>query len=77
MVNTLHMAKITRLKQYIESRGISQKALAESLGISEGHLSLMINGDRRPSPELAAKIESATGIPFRSLLLPEDETAAA
>jgi len=49
---------------------------AERLGITRQYLSLLMTGRRRPSPELAARIEDELGgtVTFRELLLPEEES---
>lgn len=49
--------------------------MAEILGISQAHLNELKNGKKRPSPELALRIERATGIPFKSLLLKQGNAA--
>lgn len=35
---------------------LTQNGLAERLGVSSGHLSLILSGRRRPSPELRARM---------------------
>jgi len=59
----------TNLKEYLEDKKLSQRALARQLSISPSYLNALVAGTRRPSPELAAEIERITGIPFRVLLL--------
>ena len=63
------------LKEYLETGIVSERDLAEKLGVSISYINMLKRGERRPSPELAQKIETITGIPFRSLLLPESRTA--
>lgn len=46
----------------LEARGMTQKKFAEILGISCSVLNEVIKGKRQVSPELAFKIEAATGI---------------
>ena len=66
-MNTMH--PITR---YREAVGISQAALAERVGCKRSMMNLIEKGDRRPSPELAGRIQEATGIDARKLLgIPE------
>jgi plasmid maintenance system antidote protein VapI len=48
-----------------------QKKLAEMMGITPKHLNDILNGRRRPSPELAAKLEQHTGIDRCKWLWPE------
>ena len=57
------------IDQYMIYNKLNGKKLAGKLGISESHMSLLRLGKRRPSPDLAQKIESVTGIPFKNLLL--------
>ena len=38
-------------------------------------MSMLRSGQRRPSPELAQRIEAATGIPFKKLLFKDGKTA--
>jgi transcriptional regulator with XRE-family HTH domain len=64
------------LSEYIEKTKTTETELANQLGISQGFLNEIKNGKKRPSPDLAAKIESVTGIPFRKLLLGDESTAA-
>jgi transcriptional regulator with XRE-family HTH domain len=63
------------LDDYIIRNNMKQKQLALHFGISEAHLSLIRRGLRRPSPDLARKIESETGIPFKELLPMKGEIA--
>ncbi len=56
------------LKLHIASSGRSRKDWAEDLGISRSFLSLLEAGQKRPSLELAVRIERATGgaVPVQS-----------
>lgn len=49
------------MKKFITDSGKNQKTWAESLGISDVYLSLLLSRHRRPSLVLAVKIEKATG----------------
>jgi HTH-type transcriptional regulator / antitoxin HigA len=64
------------LREYLERAGTTEKEIAAQLGISTSHLSMIKKGTRRPSPEVALRIETLTGIPFRSLLLAKNKSAA-
>lgn len=64
------------LKQYLDKGDVTEKDLAERLGVSIAYVNMLKRGERRPSPELAVKIESITGIPFRKLLLANENDAA-
>ena len=50
------------IKDEIESRGITQKKLAETTGISPSVLNEMLNGKRAVSTEYALLLEAALGI---------------
>lgn len=64
------------LKEYMEHLKLKERELAEKLGISISYLNMLKNGQRRPSPELALKIENITGIPLRKLLQIEEQKAS-
>lgn len=57
-------ALIQRLKQYFDDspRGEVTR-IAGVLGISQPYMSLIISGQRRPAPELAAKISREVELP--------------
>jgi transcriptional regulator with XRE-family HTH domain len=63
------------IDQFIAYKRLSAKQLAHKLGISESYMSMLRLGRRRPSPDLAQKIETLTGIPFKQLLLKKGRTA--
>lgn len=50
------------LKDEIESRGISQKALADEIGMTASVLNEVLNGKRAVSTEYALLFEAALGI---------------
>ena len=52
---------MNQLRAYLAQNSIRQSVLAETLGVSNGYMSQIINGDKRPSLDLAVKIEDATG----------------
>ena len=49
------------LNEYLLSEGVSQTNFAKRVGISDGYLSQILAGLRRPSFDLMVRIESATG----------------
>jgi len=55
-----------------------QVKLAKNLGIHQVYLSSVFNGHRRPSPDLARRIEQATGgqVTRMELLYPEEAPRA-
>jgi transcriptional regulator with XRE-family HTH domain len=60
------------LKEFLEHSGMAEKEFAKKLGVSIAYVSMLKRGQRRPSAKLARKIEAMTGIPFRRLLLPDE-----
>jgi len=63
------------IDQYIACKRLNSKQLAQKLGISESYMCMLRSGRRRPSPDLAQKIEAMTGIPFKRLLLRKGKSA--
>ena len=63
-----------RLKDWKDQKQLKNKDLAASLDIDEGYVTHILKGDRRPSPELALKIEQLTkGMVSRmDVLYPEE-----
>jgi len=49
-----------KLKTYLESKNVTQREFAERLGAHYMSIYKICAGRRRPSPELAAKIEDET-----------------
>jgi len=48
------------LKDFIRTNGLKQIFIADKLGISSCHLSLIMNGNTAPSKNLAIRIEHLT-----------------
>ncbi len=65
------------IAEYLEKTGKKEAELAKALGIAQSFLNEIKNSRKRPSPKLAAQIEKITGIPFRCLLLPEQNNTTA
>lgn len=57
-----------RIKEVLKAKGITAKELAVKIGISEGALSLAINGN--PTVETLDKIASALGVEVPELFVP-------
>lgn len=57
-----------RLVQWLGRTKQTQYDLADSLGISQGQVSSIVTGRRKPSLDVAAKIERLAGIPAASWL---------
>jgi transcriptional regulator with XRE-family HTH domain len=62
------------INDYLINKHLSPKQLAAKLDISESYTSMLRLGRRRPSPDLAQKIEAVTGVPFKRLLLKKGKT---
>lgn len=60
------------LADVLERRQMTQKALAEALGISQAQVSLYLSGENRPGVVLRSAIEVAYGIPSDLWLLPPE-----
>lgn len=54
------MANNAMLKKYLKQTSLTQRDFAEVIGVSNGHLSQLISGQKSPSLELAVKIERET-----------------
>lgn len=54
---------------------VSQRALADALGINQSMVSMLMRGKRRPSAERMRDIHAITGVPLAALLnmAPEPE----
>ena len=50
-----------RISESLAKRGMTQKELAERLGVSDGALSRYISGEREPKPGMVANIATALG----------------
>jgi len=62
------------LKQYRKLKGWNQQYVADKVGVVMSMISMIEHGKRRPSPQLALKIEDLTGgaVPFRQQLIRDD-----
>ena len=56
------------LGEWIRRSKQNQRTLAVTLGISDGYLSQILSGLRRPKLELLTEIEARTGVPVSSWL---------
>jgi len=56
------------LKAYLAATKHRQVDLASELGVSPGHLNLIIHGHKQPSLPLAVKLSERCRVPLRSLL---------
>lgn len=51
------------IQEQLEDRGMTQKSFALRMNLSENHVSQLINGDVRLTPEIAERLEMVLGIP--------------
>ena len=63
-VRAIHPGEI--LREELQERGIKQKDFAQAIGVQATHLSEFINGKRHLNEDLAMKLESQLGIPFKT-----------
>jgi transcriptional regulator with XRE-family HTH domain len=59
-----------RIKTPKTKKAISQKELAFFVGVVPSHISMILNGTRKPSPKLAKKLSKITGKPLSYWLFP-------
>lgn len=64
--------RYTSIKEYLERTKKTETQMASELGIAQSFLNEIKNCKKRPSPDLALKIEALTGIPLRCLLFPKN-----
>ena len=57
------------IRDFLKRTGMTEAELARLAGITQSYVNKIKNGTRRPSPEVAARLEAITGIPLRTLLL--------
>ena len=53
------------IKEQLDDRGMSQKEFAARMGMSEKHISHLINGSVQLTPETAYRLETVLGLPAR------------
>lgn len=53
------------IKEQLEDRGMSQKEFASRMGMSEKHISHLINGDVQLTPDVAYRLEMVLGLPAK------------
>ena len=63
--------------EYRKIKKIGQAKFAKIIGVTPSHINQIEKGSRRPSPELALKIQKATDgdVSIMELLYPEKSTA--
>jgi len=62
-----------KLNEYLKNQKIGVSVFADRVGCSQSYISLLCYGRRRPSPDIAIKIEQATcgHVTLHELLFPE------
>jgi len=63
-----------KIEEFLEKENMSIAKFALNIGVHYTHILRIVNGQRRPSPELALKIEQATDgqVTRLELLYPEN-----
>jgi antitoxin HigA-1 len=61
------------LRTVLEDRGISHSELRRRIGLSDFGMSMIVNGKRNISVEMALKLERALGIPVETLISMQNE----
>lgn len=51
------------IKEQLENRGMSQKEFASRMGMSEKHVSHLVNGEVQLTPDVANRLEMVLGLP--------------
>lgn len=51
------------IKEQLDDRGMSQKEFASRMGMSEKHISHLINGNVQLTPDVAYRLELVLGMP--------------
>lgn len=53
------------IREQLENRGMPQKEFAQRMGMSEKHISRLINGKVELTPDVALRLESVLGLPAK------------
>lgn len=53
------------IKEQLLDRGLSQKEFAVRMGMSEKHISKLINGEVQLTPDVAVRLEMVLGVPAK------------
>jgi transcriptional regulator with XRE-family HTH domain len=57
------------IKTLRQEKGLSQKALAEQVGVTDAYITMLESGKRKnPSLEILKKLAKALGVPVTALL---------
>lgn len=58
---------VLKIKEICSANGISQKALAEKIGVSATSLSRIVTGEQKPSLDTLDKVAEALGVSLADL----------
>ncbi len=61
--NTIAVPPGATIREQLENRGMKQKEFASRMGLSEKHISRLINGQVELTQEVALRLESVLGVP--------------
>lgn len=64
---------VLRIKEILKQRGVTQKGLAEKIGVSVISISRIAKGEQNPSLDTLQKIADALGVPLTELFAGERE----
>jgi len=53
------------IKEQLAENGMSEKEFAQRMGISEKHISRLVNGEVKLTPEMAVRLEMVLGVPAK------------
>ena len=53
------------IREQLKDRGMSQKEFAARMDLSEKHVSKLINGDVKLTPDVAIRLETVLGVPAK------------
>ena len=67
---------MTLLETWMEANGVGDDAVATETGVSRVQISRIRRGLSKPSPELALKLSSMTGIAAWDFVKPDEAAAA-
>jgi len=61
--NTIAIPPGATIREQLETRGMKQKEFAHRMGLSEKHISRLINGQVELTQDVALRLESVLGVP--------------
>lgn len=53
------------IKEQLAENGMSEKEFAKRMGISEKHISRLVSGEVKLTPEMAVRLEMVLGVPAK------------